>query len=749
MAGIQKSFVDIKDPLIVADLGSETVGGGSNTVCALGNGRLTAGISPWGETVYFRWPSPSHYDHLRYLTEHKPLIHGLMKISDVRYGSDAPCADWFKYGRPYEKYPGLGACGGLHIKDKGTIWQDQPLWNSSRNYRPEWSHLLETTLKGNENLTGTSAEMHIEQWVMPSEDLMVQHYTVNAPDADAFFYHSVFAPWMTNPSSFTNPDSAKAGFAAFYCEQAEIIMWAFPGAGDRKNFRQNLAYIRTPEDAGRLCSEDGIFIAMGCSDPLDGFQVGADIKGRFRFGSHPPAGRDDAEDGELQNNRFYAGSSDGAVKISLSDNKTEVTVFIGISGSPEKAAALVTEAGSTGTSALKQKALAQWKTTVDRIHVPALASDTGKTASRRSILNLLLGKDKNTGAIIASPTRQPCYSCDWPRDGAFYDLALDLAGLHKDVYEHLLFYRNTQRKEPVAFNKTRLASFRLPVYRPRGHWYANMNCDGTPGFFKIIPFEIDETSLIVWDIWRHSLYLNEAQNENYQQTFKETLLLAMAAIMSCIDLKKGRTKKVMEDDHYIAKSTFHGWASVLTALASAADLADKWGLDPELREKWHSAALILRKNMLSRVKEAAENPAVAGWRGIQWSLFPSPLFDDNTRELSDLFLEVLAEDMHRKGVKREGGVGYLGEKLFTSAVSSQHTSKYNELQKEVLDVLLKDAVVEGTGCYGELGLWLDFDDKKIIQNRTSIPHLWSGITAFLSVFALNQPEAFYKLRPPL
>ncbi len=26
---------------------------------------------------------------------------------------------------------------------------------------------------------------------------------------------------------------------------------------------------------------------------------------------------------------------------------------------------------------------------------------------------------------------------------------------------------------------------------------------GTPGFFMIIPIEIDETSLLVWDLWRH------------------------------------------------------------------------------------------------------------------------------------------------------------------------------------------------------------------------------------------------------
>ncbi len=110
----ENDFADIGDPLIVADLFSETVGGGSNTVGALGNGRLTVGISPWGEMVYFRWPRPSHYDHLRYVTHSYSMLSGMISVKNVRHGKNAPSRDWQKYGRPLEKYSGLGGKAGIY-----------------------------------------------------------------------------------------------------------------------------------------------------------------------------------------------------------------------------------------------------------------------------------------------------------------------------------------------------------------------------------------------------------------------------------------------------------------------------------------------------------------------------------------------------------------------------------------------------------------------------------------------------------
>ncbi len=744
----RKAFVQIDDPLIVADLLSETIGGGTNAVCALGNGSLTVGVSPWGELVYFRWPNPSYYDHLRYVTYHASLVSGLLKVSDVRYGIDAPSLDWIKYGRPYEKYPGLGAKAGVMLKDGTLLWQDEPVWDSSRRYEPEWGHLLATELKNNENRPEQPVSVQLRQWVMPRQDILVQRYRVDSPAAGAFFYHATFAPWMTVRDSLHNEDSPKAGFAALYCPEDGAMVWFYP-KGDRKIIEKKLPGISRVRELHSLCVDGGVFIVIGSSVPAARFQVGADITGRRGGRNLPEGGRGDAGDGNLNGNRFHRGHVDGALKFEL-DGKTssEVTLYMTVADNALGALDLLESARHSGPDHLEKDAVIIWKKEAGSVRIPRKASGAPARVGRRAVLNLLLGRDKKSGAIVASPARQPRYACDWPRDGAFYDMALDLTGFHDIVDHHLEFYRKTQRREKLAFSKTWLASFRCPFYRPRGHWYGNMNSDGTPGFFKIIPVEIDETSLMVWDIWRHGLYVPDKKLEEYRRLYRETVTLAMEAILPYVNLKKGWTRKIMEDDDYVVKATLHGTSSVLTGLAAGADLASRWELDSETRELWLNAARTLRDGIFARI----EDPAVldsAGWRGIQWSLFPAPLFDDYGDPRCEPLIKRLESDMTRKVIDRHGGVGYLGEQLFIYALGVHRRKDRKKFLEEVLHVLTVEAPVEGTDCYGELGLWLDNQGKRIIQNRTSIPHLWNGVTTYLSLFSLYEPETILRLRPPL
>ncbi len=793
----EKSFAHIDDPLIVADLFSETVGGGSNTSAALGNGSLTVGISPWGELVYFRWPNPSFYDHLRYVTESYSMLSGLLSVKDVRMGADALNEDWQKYGRPREKYPHLGAKAGICLNEQKVLWQDEPVWSSQRKYLPEWSHLLETRLTGNVT-DSDNAEMSVRQWVMPDEDILIQHYLIDAPEATALFFHGTFAPWMTNPNSITNPDSSRAGFAALYSKQEQMVYWFFPDTADtalikpdkpnksRKSKKQIIRELRamdtgsgfTSESLDAVCDGQGIFIAMGAKENIDQYQIGADTNGRPVSKNHPAGGRQDSEDGQLQGNALHIGHADAAIKIALpAKKKKEAMIVTAVAHTAKEASLMVRQAKKKTVTSLRDRAEKKWKKDADQIFLPAKASKDEKRVARRSIINLMVGRDKNTGAIVAAPTRQPCYACDWPRDGAFYDMALDLAGRHDLVQDHLQFYRRTQRRENRAFSTTWLASFRSPFFKPRGHWYANMNTDGSPGFFKIIPIEIDETSLMVWNIWRHKQYVPKAQQKAYRESMIDMFLLAMEGIMPYLDWKNGWTKKIMEDDNHKIAATLHGASAVLTALACAADLAKDWEIEAEKQQLWQKGASVLRRGMLKKIQDP-KTLDQAGWRGLQWSLFPAPLFEDYQDEAAAPFLARIAEDLIEKVIYKKGGVGYLGEQLFMLAYSTQHFDKKNvavsvvqqlinkhgipenkknlvgltfrRLKKQVLDLFVSEVPMPGTDCYGELGLWTELADKTLyVQNRTSIPHLWNGVTAYLSVVSFYQPKLLLPLRPPI
>ena len=77
--------------------------------------------------------------------------------------------------------------------------------------------------------------------------------------------------------------------------------------------------------------------------------------------------------------------------------------------------------------------------------------------------------------------------------------------------------------------------------------------------------------------------------------------------------------------------------------------------------------------------------------------------------------------------------------------------EYQDLKERVLKVLTVEAPVEGVDCYGEVVLWkkIKGQSKFITQNRTSMPHLWSGITVYLSIIAMYHPELIDPLRPSI
>ena len=739
----------IEDPLVLADLYSETIGGGTNSVAALGNGRLTIGVSPWSELVYFRWPTLSRYDHLRYVTVARGLLSGL-SVRDMRHGKDAPCEDWKKYGRPLERYRGLGAKAGFYSSRHGILWADDPVWTSSRRYDPEGSQFLVTDLRCNRSGAGPPATFRIKQWVMPDSDLLIQQCRVEAEDMESLFFHATFAPSLRIESGISNPDSRKAGFASVFCPGEELLLWFHPEVRSARRLSSVRHEPFSPALLDFAYPEGGVFIALGSTEAVDQFQVGADQAGRRKSSKAPPGAREDAADGSLQGNPFYRGPVDAGIRINLKESGPSPTLLIAVAGSASGAAGLITRTREAGIEQAEERAGRLWEPVAKRIFLPRECTAHEERVARRSILNLLAGRDPGTGALVASPSRQPRYCYDWPRDGAFFDMALDLAGFPEMVDAHLSFYRRTQRRSALAFSPTWLASLRFPLYRPRGHWFSNMHTDGSPGFFKLIPIEIDETSLLVWDLWRHERYVPEEGKDTYRKTYEEMLRLAVRAILRFVDLKRGWTKKVMEDDDHVAKATLHGASAVLAGLASAVDLAERWSIDGTTVAAWRKAARVLRKGMLERIQDPGILRA-AGWRGLWWCLFPAPLFEDSSQPGFREILQRLAEEMERKIRRESGGIGYLGEQLFVFALSTRNLPEYRDLKERGIRVLTVDAPVEGTDSFGEVGLWKRTEDPEgcFIQNRTAIPHLWSGITVYLSVLAMCRPELIESLRPPI
>jgi len=580
------------------------------------------------------------------------------------------------------------------------------------------------------SLSRPGMSLEITDWVDPEKDMMIRHFDINGP-ADFFNYWSSFAAWNAGPGQYTDTDPTSAGYKTFFVEKDDLFINFQPKHHTRERGKQISIHSNyTPEELDLIFPEGGIFLAWGLIGKTNDKSI-------YGLCSSKVINK---------NQKHITILSQKLDPIS----EKQVSVIIAIAESASEAAVMIKEARSEGIVNLKEKAINFWKAVSERIHIPQQTDPVSKRVVRRSVLNLIQGQDREGGSIVASISRQPAYHFDWPRDGAFFDLTLDLAGFPEKVTHHHEFYKRTQYKKQFGFMPLRLANFQLPFYKPVGHWPGNMAADGTNGSVpKILPFEIDETALLVWDFWRHERALPESERAGYINEMKDTMALAADALLDYVDIKKGWTRPAVEDDNFPPDATLHGVSSVLTGLASACDAGPRWGFSKERTDRWCTAGRALREGVRGRIM-FEETRGRAGWRGLSWSLWPAPVFDHYDEPGARIIKKALAESIRKKVDKEVPGFAYLGEEVFILALADKDKGEYRDLLERALKLLTHEVAFPGTDCYGEVTLWGDFagTGKLVAQQRTSIPHIWNGVTVYLSALAIYEPERFDIMRPP-
>lgn len=262
-----------------------------------------------------------------------------------------------------------------------------------------------------------------------------------------------------------------------------------------------------------------------------------------------------------------------------------------------------------------------------------------------------------------------------------------------------------------------------------------------------MPFEIDETALTVWNLWRHERALPSARREAYRRQMGPTLERAAEALLRFVDLEAGWVRPAYEDDRLIPTATLHGVTSILTGLAAAADTGPSWGIDPQKQETWSAAALRLREGALRRLGKDT-SPRIVGWRGRHWALWPCPLFGNPGHPVLRALQERLAEEISSKLRGERAGFSYLGEQLFTLALSPGRRPEHEELLKDGLRLLTERLPLPGSDHFGEIALRIETAEGVMYQNRTAIPQVWSSILVTLAAWAVLEPERFAGLAPP-
>jgi hypothetical protein len=725
------------DPLLRVDLDSEWYLGATNINGTVGNGRLTVGVSLWGELTVLRWPSVSHFDQLRYLTAHGVPLRNY----GVRQGEGASSPSYARWGRPVVLSPAMGSFGGLFFEGSTRAsWFSGPEWEPSQRYEPADTNVLVTSARN----PGMDITVKMTDSVDPAKDVLSRRFSIEcgpgAADGDAsFIYFANLAPSLTRARYYpvtSRWQERASDYLALYDSREDLVLHFRPGSVDSSEAPAVASrLVKRPALIGpfidALDSEypAGVFLALGGDRPSSGGLVGCDSF-RARSGAQCDAFAA-AQRGLIDGNPAAPRPTSSALsyELRLGPGATnEISVFLTVAATCAEALDLMRASRYAGSAGVEESAVRYWSGFSAGTRLPPIGDQESERVARRAILALAVGTDDATGALVASVARQPQYCFDWPRDGAFFDYALDLAGHHGQVTRHAEFYASVQIKGDRR--------------RKRGHFRGHYYADGVPGPLPII--ELDETGLAAWDLWRHARYLEPPEREGYLARIYPTIRMAADALLAMRPRGGGFPRHAHEDDNLFRRTrTLHGATATYLGLKSASSAGALANEDRSRLEAWEFWAEELRDAVIAHYDEKAGRFYDEGWRGGTWLIWPARIlpFDDERVRRQAAHLMGKVEPFIEKA---SGGIAYAGEQLVACALASRGLENELARVKRALGVIAAEAVTPGTGHLGEVTLVGDFAGatERVFQNRTSIPHLWEGTLLYLAFTAAYSPEWF-------
>jgi len=471
----------------------------------------------------------------------------------------------------------------------------------------------------------------------------------------------------------------------------------------------------------------------------------------------------DAQDGQLSRCSFPVGIPprySAALQKNLNPvpgEHIELSIFITAAYSEREAMRLLEEARDEGADNLLIRTETWWSDLMAEAKLPEPSFESSeinekiRRVAERAILNVFVGLDKISGAVVASVNTQSPYGEDWPRDGAFIDHALDIAGFHEVVGQRLMgFYSEVARDYGDAIWFWPGMAFPVDL---AGTYEMNYYSDGVTG--GPIFFEIDNAGLTAWSMWDH--YLNISENgKNPNETATDYLMEIYPHLSStvqtlalCRDIETGLQCFAFEDDSWFPTQTLHGAITTYTALRSGIEASEEMkrlGL-PGVNERWLERWRGRIEELDSAIREYFFNESKGAYIGggaagrLVWPaefISPDdPEFDSHCRYLLDMIAPALNFDAECASYQAKitcalAEAGWFGD-----------ASEYIDFNVEDAElVLMTEVATPGTDQYGENYVCIDTDGDGIpdtFDNRTTIPHIWEGVLQYIAAMKLWPP----------
>lgn len=470
-----------------------------------------------------------------------------------------------------------------------------------------------------------------------------------------------------------------------------------------------------------------VAVAMGFRGRSDAHQVGGDA---FEPSALPDgrAGATldaylDAADGALQGNGRYSGQTTGALRSPLRfgrDGTARADLYLAAGADARAAGAALRFARERPRGALAAEKRAWLRRLMARATMPDTRDPKILALARRALVLLLVVSDPS-GPIVASTSSQPPYNVDWPRDGAFFNHALDRASFHDIVARHNRFYVQAQATE------TRQPPGSLGV--PPGAWAMNYYADGVVG--GPIPWEIDEVGFGAWTLWDHFTFVRD---RDYLREVYPAIRRAGDLLVSCRDPRTGLQCRATEDDNFNIgqQQTLTGAMSVRLGLESARLAARELGrADDEARFR-------ARREELDRaVDELMWDPATGSYTAMGGEYLEYPIWPTRFHEESNARIRSHAEYLWRtklapafqapNGPQTSGLYESKGLIALARVYRATDRRKLARVRRGLRWISRLQATPD-TGILGET--WRVKDGR--VLTFTATPHLWEQTLFYLA-----------------
>jgi hypothetical protein len=674
-------------------LGNSELAGPTAIDSSLGNGGLTAGLTPEGTVAVLSWPNPSYFNQMDYLT---------LSRGDPNLGAAK----------------NMGAFAGLDVATAhGRAFSWLRDWPSTQAYLSGTSDALVTTFTRN-GITVTQTAV-----VSTTSDVMTIRYKVQgARDPKLVFFENLnpadhkmpFLPGQDQFGYMANDMAAQwqNGMLVHFREDVDPTKVLNVAEGSTASARDTLV-----RDLSEM-SKPGVFFAVTSNPAPSAHQVGMDLGG---FGSGDAYNDATSHGGQLSGDNTALGQVDAAISLPFKHGVADVVMA---AGSTNDEAVQRARATSFGHTLLDEESY--WNKWLANAQLPTSSADLN--VDRRALIAVANATDRSGGSIVASIARQSPYSEDWTRDGAFLNYALDLAGHPEMVTKHNLFYARVQRAN--------------------GTWGTMYYADGEEG--GPFPYESDQQGFGTWTLWQHyKMYPSKSYLDAVWPAIK-----ASANWMTLYAEPTGRQGPGMEDDNFFPSDGMQGAVTQWMGLQSAVRAAGVMG-DAADAAKWSARAATLKATILSKYwgpsgSFSPGSPGIAQnllYQGdpnsAAWIIWPAGLLDPTVpaereklfvlaRYLYDYMSQQIATApqlfYEQKAIASLGvylGIGF----NFICNCDPGRVREWSDLYHGVLRT--------PTWHFGEQ-IWRTGPNTWV--DRVDMPHVWSGVYVYLDAMALTRPD---------